>query len=482
MYKSKPVLILKTFTNKELKRLGEYISSPFFNKNSKVVDLFNLLKKYHPKFESVGLQREKIFKKLFRQSTFEEQKLRYLMSDLTKLIEGFMVHEHYAYNPNTFHQALLHIYTDRKLEKYFQTTLNTYQNHLKKNPIQDIERFLNNYQIEKAKFTFNSSISNRITGDEIKDILNYLDTFYIANKLKYSSELYNAQNILSLDFEEPLLLNEIRQKIETTNLRKEPIIGVYFQVLLTLLEKENEGHYDQLLLLLEEHTQSFKRAELQELYIFCINYCLRRNRSGSKQYLRKCFDLYKVLLEKEMLIDEGQISQWDFKNIVLAGLIFGENDFVEHFIHEYKKYLKISVRENAYTYNLACLRFYQKDYDSAIVLLHSVEFTDPYYHLDTKNLLMRCYYELEEVIPLFNLIDTVRAYIRRNKQISKASKDNYLNYFKFVKKLVRIKMGSKKTIVDLKKEIDQSPNFHGASWLYEKIKELEGKKQRRYSG
>ncbi|MGB0931335.1 MAG: hypothetical protein ACPGVB_11190, partial [Chitinophagales bacterium] len=109
---------------------------------------------------------------------------------------------------------------------------------------------------------------------------------------------------------------------------------------------------------------------------------------------------------------------------------------------------------------------------------HHVEYTDPYYHIDTKILLMRCYYELEEVIPLFNLIDTIRAYIRRNKQISKSYKNNYLNFFKFVKKLVRIKMGSKKTIEDLKEEIDQTPNFDGASWLYEKIKELEQKKKR----
>ncbi|MEZ4883784.1 MAG: hypothetical protein R3E32_03520 [Chitinophagales bacterium] len=474
MYKSKPISILKTFTNKELKKLGEYIASPFFNKNQAVIDLFLLLKKYHPDYEGIGLQREKVFRKLFGKSKYEEQKLRYLMSDLTKLMEGFLIHEHFTQNQHSCAHSLLEIYTQRKLEKYFQTTLQNYQNQLDNNAIKNIKHYLNAYQIDEAKFIFHSSLSNRPNGTDIKGILDNLDIFYIANKLKYSSELYNAQNILSLDFDTPLLLNEIRQKFEAEDhLHQEPVIAIYHQILLTLLERETIQHYDQLILLLEQYAEHFEHSELQDMYIFARNYCYRRYMGGDREYLRKSFELHEILLENNVLLFDGQISQWDFKNIVSVGLVFGKNDFVEKFIFDYKKYLKPSVRENAFTYNLAYLRFYQKDYDSAIRLLHNVEFTDPYYHIDTKVLLMRCYYELEEVIPLFNLIDTIRAYIRRNKQISKGNKNNYLNFFKFVKKLVRIKMGSKKTIEDLKEEIDQTPNFDGSSWLYEKIKELE---------
>ncbi len=483
MYKSKPILILKTFTNKELKRLGEYVGSPFFNKNQKVIDLFLLLKKYHPDYEGLGLQRERIFKKLFGRIKYDEQKLRYLMSDLTKLIEGFLVHEHYTQNQQSYAVSLLDIYAERKLEKYFQTTLQNHENHLAKDPIKNIEYFLHSYQIEEIKFSFNSSLSNRTNGDDIKEIMGNLDVFYIANKLKYSSELYNAQNVLSLNFEKPLLLDEIRQKIELLQLNEDekPVILVYHQILLTLLERDNEQHYDQLIVLLEKYAAYFKHSELQGMYVFAYNYCTGQYRtlSRDRKYLHKIFELFEILLENNILLYDDLISEWDFKNIVSVGLGLGKNDFVEQFIQDYKKYLKPSVRENAYTYNLANLRFHQKDYDSAIRLLHQIEYTDSYYHIDTKILLMRCYYELEEVIPLFNLIDTVRAYIRRNKQISKGHKNNYLNFFKFVKKLVRIKMGSKKTIEDLKEEIAQTPNFDGFSWFFEKIKELE-QKQRRF--
>lgn len=401
------------------------------------------------------------------------------MSDLTKLMEGFLVHEDQTKNNHKFYQSLLNVYTNRKLEKYFQTTFSSYQNQLSRNPIKNIEYYLNTYLLQESEFIFNATMSNRTTGREIKEILHTLDIFYVSNKLKYSSELYNAQNILSLDFDKPLFLDDILQKFESINIKEEPVIAIYHQILLTLLEREKEEHYDQLILLLEQYARHFEHSELQDMYVFARNYCYHRYKiGGDRQYLQKYFELNKILLDNNILFYDGQISQWDFKNIVSVGLTFGENDFVEKFIEDHKKHLKPSVRENAYTYNLAYLRFHQKDYDSAIQLLHQVEFTNPYYHLDTKVLLTRCYYELEEVIPLFNLIDTIRAYIRRNKQISKTNRDNYLNYFKFVKKLVRIKMGSKKSIEDLKQEIDQTPNFDKPSWLYEKIEELERKKRR----
>ncbi|MGB1242602.1 MAG: hypothetical protein ACPG49_08775, partial [Chitinophagales bacterium] len=431
MYKSKPVLILKTFTNKELKRFGEYIASPFFNKNQMVVSLYNLLKKHHPNYIGLGLQRKKIYKKLFKSTQFEEQKLRYLMSDLTKLIEGFLVHEYNIGNQNQYAQSLLHIYTNRKLEKYFQTTLNNYQNQLNNHSIKNIEHYLKAYLVREAKFIFNSTISNRYDGQEIKNILHQLDIFYIANKLKYSSELYNGQNIFSLDFEKPLLLDEIIEKLGTSKIHEEPVIAIYRQILLTLVEKETEQHYNQLLLLLEQHAQRFEYTELQEMYIFARNYCHHRyNILGDRQYLQKSFELCEILLANNILFHDEQISQWDFKNIVSIGLNFEKSKFVEKFIQDYKKYLKPSVRENAYTYNLACLRFYQKDYDNAIRLLHTVEFTDLYYHIDTKILLMRCYYELEEVIPfLEDGLGILNIWIQSNKTLFLFEDFNFFNQF-----------------------------------------------------
>jgi hypothetical protein len=48
MHKSNLFEILNTFTLKEFKEFGEYIRSPFFNKNESVKKLYYYVKKYYP--------------------------------------------------------------------------------------------------------------------------------------------------------------------------------------------------------------------------------------------------------------------------------------------------------------------------------------------------------------------------------------------------------------------------------------------------
>ena len=44
MLESKPIRILKTFTPWEIKSLDEYIRSPFFNKNERVLRAWEIIK------------------------------------------------------------------------------------------------------------------------------------------------------------------------------------------------------------------------------------------------------------------------------------------------------------------------------------------------------------------------------------------------------------------------------------------------------
>ena len=51
MQKTKLVEIIQALDDKEVKRFDEYINSPFFNKNEKVIVLLKFLRKYYPKFD-----------------------------------------------------------------------------------------------------------------------------------------------------------------------------------------------------------------------------------------------------------------------------------------------------------------------------------------------------------------------------------------------------------------------------------------------
>ncbi|MDQ3020853.1 MAG: hypothetical protein M3R36_09825 [Bacteroidota bacterium] len=55
MIKSNAILILKTFSDKEVSLFEDFLSSPFHNKNTKVIQFFNVLKKYHPAYNDNDL-------------------------------------------------------------------------------------------------------------------------------------------------------------------------------------------------------------------------------------------------------------------------------------------------------------------------------------------------------------------------------------------------------------------------------------------
>lgn len=91
MYKSKPIIILRAFNPQEIKEFEKFIQSPYFNKNKTLTLLFQLLKKEYPEFTGAGVERERLFFKLYQSREFDESKLQYAFSDLSKLLEKYIM-------------------------------------------------------------------------------------------------------------------------------------------------------------------------------------------------------------------------------------------------------------------------------------------------------------------------------------------------------------------------------------------------------
>ena len=105
-------------------------------------------------------------------------------------------------------------------------------------------------------------------------------------------------------------------------------------------------------------------------------------------------------------------------------------------------------------------------------MLNNVEYMDVYYILDSKILLLKTYYELEEVDAFYSLIDSFYVYLRRNELISDYQKTICLNFVKFVKKLMRIKLGDKAAAEKLLQELNENQQVASISWLIKKTQEF----------
>lgn len=467
MHKSKPVLLLASLSPAEIRDLEKFVRSPYFNRNELLVRLFLYIRKEYPDMDGPALDREKIFAKVFQTKPFEESKLRYAMSDLTKLIEKFIIIRETDNDKFGQNQMLLRFYRNRNLEKYFYQTYDEAQKRLVRQGMEDSEAYYQHFLLEDNLYTYSSLKRDKSLDQVLQNVADYLDNFYLSKKLKFFCEMLTRQNFLNSSYH-TRFMEPIVQYLGENDYSDYPAIYAYQLVLFTLMEEEQEKHFYDLINWLRDNKQRFPAEEQRDLYLLAQNYCTKKINQGQREYLRQHLNISMLLIENELIYENGYIIPSTFKNIVTVGLRLEEFEWTENFIYTYKDKVHPRYRENNFTYNLAWLHFFRGEYRKTLRLLSNVEYMDVYYILDSKILLLKTYFELEEVDAFYSLVDSFYVYLRRNDLISGYQKTICLNFVKYVKRLMRARLGDAKAARGLKEELSQAPPVASISWLMKK--------------
>jgi len=258
---------------------------------------------------------------------------------------------------------------------------------------------------------------------------------------------------------------QIFDYINDKDLESYPGINVY-RVILQMLELPADTQYFfTLKKLLKLHAADFPHQELKELYFYAINYCIRKVNQGEQGFLKELFVIYKECLKENVLIEDEQMSPWTFKNLVGVGLRLKEFQWVEQFIKDNNDLLAEEFRENAFNYNMAELYYYRNDFDKAVNHLNKVEFSDVYYSFDTKKILMKIYFEQDEIDALLSLIASFKIFIKRNVSVSEGNKEAYNNFINVIQQF--IKLATQKSAPELLKSIENTKPLADRNWLLE---------------
>ena len=142
------------------------------------------------------------------------------------------------------------------------------------------------------------------------------------------------------------------------------------------------------------------------MYLFAINFFIRKLNQGGKKISHEILDLYKDGLEANYFLENGMLSRFTFNNIVAAGIFTEEFDWLEKFIETYSEKLETEYRDSTVSFNLARLEYKRENYGKAMLHLQKVDSKDLVNNLISKTLLMRIYYELEEYDSLFSHLDS----------------------------------------------------------------------------
>lgn len=472
MQNNKLFNILGYLDKSEIVRCRKYINSPYFNNSDSLSQLFEIFNQLEEE-KSSSLPKEKIWKKIYGNEVYDDVRFRKLCSDLLKIIEGFLAQQIYEENPIRQATHLIEAVARKRMSKLYNTAMKTARRLSERQLYLPATHYFYEYQIEKNYYDILSHQEKRISKTNVENIVNNLDRFYLAEKLKYYCSVLSRQYQVSHEYK-LLFIDEIITHIGSYNYSDIPSIAIYYQILLTQTEVQNEEHYYKLKELLTKSAHLFPIDEAYEIYTYALNYCIRKSNFGSSEFLTEYFETYKVLLTNDIIdFQDEEHGPWHFKNIILASLRLGEYDWTEKFIKEYKDKLPDSLRDNAVSFNMAQLYFYKKEFGKVIRYLHQVEYEDITYNLNSKIILLCTYYELDEIEPLYSLTESFRVFLQRNNKIAAQRSRNYLNFIKFIKKLSKIIPGNKKEVSKFMEELSLVKGVVSFEWLKKKAQELE---------
>lgn len=401
---------------------------------------FDLLRVLRPLLTSnKDTEKQTLYAALYPGEVYNDQRLREDIFLLYKQVKQFLMGLELEQRAELQQQLLLPQLRKRGLLKDLRSQLDRTEQRLKQKQERDEGVYLEAFYLAeegdqvfglKQVRTYDANLQNKVDN---------LDRFYLVKKLKESCEILNRRNIISAAYTvhlEDEMLGIIEKGYPHLDL---PIIQVYYHIYKSLTHPEAEGHYKELVSLLQQQYNQFPLEEARNMYRYAQNYCIRKINQGQRQYFQELYELYVQLLENGVILQNGELDHTDYKNIATVALRVGQSQWTYQFLEQYKDRLPASYKEAAYKLNLASYFYDIEAYDKASDLLINARFDDIFYSLSARHLLLKVFYDQEEFEAFTYQLESFKVYLARNKQISTANKQSNLNFLKVCRRLGALK-------------------------------------------
>ncbi len=485
MNDTKLIQTLKTFTNEEMKLFEKFIASPFFNKGRNYLPFLNQLKKFYPSFENEKLSYEYIYGKLYPGRKFNKQVMWNQVSQLEKLVKEFLLQT--ALKNNRLERFIL-IFDElskRNLDKQMLKEIETADKNLP-----DVrfgkDYFYSKWIIENNKADYWTSLRGRqdksfeptIKSTEYS-ILNFMADLSISvSDLQIIKLMYNTSNKISdtIEFIKNLDLKKFVQAANENNHEHAPVINFYYNKIMCALDENEESHFFEMKKFFDENYDLFDRLEQKNTLISLANYCAHKMRLGNRKFLKLLFEINKFRLEKGIdTYGNRRIDKALYHQIIRNALLLGEIKWAENFVKDYTSKLIKAHQKTMSSLALGYIYYAKKEYASSLVHLNKVEFIDLRDKLHVRILSAKTYYELNKSELLFYYIDSSKHYIGNNTEIESATKQAYMKFFNYLKKLLTVKENfDQQKLKGLSEDIklDKVLRLRHRNWLLEKIDQL----------
>jgi hypothetical protein len=465
MHKSKLLKLFYQLDRKQKLGIRKFVHSPYHNHREDVQMLWDYIEKYAKRREM--LYKEKAFEHLFPNTAYDDSSMRYVMSFLLQMIEQYLVVDQLDFREPENKLRLVRAYRGFDLPQVQERLLEDVREDLDKQRLRNSQFLYQTYLLELETYR-HSEQSQRTQAKNLQALGLDLDLFYMAEKLKISCIQFSHESVYKTAYDYGLLPQILGYLEAHPQHRQHLAIGIYYHCYRALTQN-NQEDYQAFLDLLLANRQCFEREEQADLFVLAINYGIRAINQGSEGHLQSTLHLYKKGLEEKILLHNGELSRFSFKNMIAIGLKVGDFVWVEQAIEEYQQYVNYEHRALYVHYASAKLAFAKKDYERASVLLRSLEYDELFMNIDAKIMLMKIYYETKAWDLLEYFLVSFRMFVNRKRADLADHQENYLNIMALTQQLTRLNRQDKGAVKAFREKIEQTEPLSEKAWLLSQL-------------
>jgi hypothetical protein len=477
MKNSRIIELLKTFSEKEISSLDDFISSKYFNKNEKVTQLFAILKKHYPEFEGSEIEKQNAFVKIFGRKKYEDEKMRTLISVLMKIVKKFLIQvelEKRQHDASLLLLSQLRVRDQQNLLEYEHEKANS---HIEKSFHKERDYFYYKY-LNDLEFFYGhpTGIKNIQEEDEmVNGIASNLvhSVFFEAMEINYQM----LTRKIKMGYEPKyIFLEDIKHKIESNAFADVPLIPMKYYAFMSIKHRENQEYFETCQKLYLENYDKISEFEQASIHLSLINNCMLGISDGEEKFFEKSVELYKFALENNLYFKANKyILPFLFHNIVKNALYIGDVKWVFNFIFEYKNRISPEYRKDIVNLSYSKYYFETKDFDSALKHLNKVSSQHATLKMEYLIHSLKIFYELDYIENVYSAISSIRHFLKTSSHIPSFFRNQMNFLIKYVNKLLKMRhQPDKNELGYLRKEIVSIKNFGliNRKWILEKIDEL----------
>jgi len=308
MHNSKFIRILSTLTPEEFQRFERFLKFPFYNTNKNLLRLLQYIGRYHPRLSSPKLAKGRVWKFLYPQEEYDDNRLRQRIFMLSKLLENFLTAIELEDRTSEQKTLFIRALDKRGLHADFAKTIRQEILTLEGETIKNPATYQQLHQYYQQLYFHPDTPKFQAGEKELRQCIHNLDQYFMLKKLAYGCEAASREVLFSEVYPDWFLERIQEGAEELPKLESTLAAHLYRNLIQLQKQEENQDLFTQIKTLFIDQADALSPEQRLSIYQYLSNYAARRVNTGERQYYAELFDLTKMALQYHIIIEQDRIT------------------------------------------------------------------------------------------------------------------------------------------------------------------------------